>query len=221
MNVRALFYKTALTQSMDNDSQLDPRAAAVGIFGDLLIKDNLSDLTNTSKKTTSETISINVKCVYPDPQNPGEMIQKVGSVTAKATDSVTTVVETFKGTFPDIPNKTYYLGYDQLLFREGKLAECGITQGKSVELYAPGKNAAAYHNEGLSLVVWSLIPFVIGLASLLFSITTGDSVDNDYQAMFLFLGLVLLIPSCLCIVMGLILIPECPMPCYFNGTEWC
>ena len=202
---------------------VDSIEKAKATFGqDFLLSDDLSSLTQATKVTTSEKITINVKCVYPDPQNPGEMIQKVGSFTHKVSDSVDVVVDNFQKNFPgELPNTTYYLGYDQLLFREGKLGECGITQGKSVELYAPGKNAASYHNEGIKLIVWSIIPLVIGLASILFSITTGESVANDYQAMFLFLGLILLIPSILCIVMGFILVPECNMPCYFNGTEWC
>ena len=193
------------------------------IFGnDFVLEPELSKLTASQKLSTSEKITINVKCVFPDPQNPGNMIQKVGSFTHPVNTPVTTVVEKFRENFPnELPNATYYLGYDQLLFREGKLGECGITQGKTVELYAPGKNAASYHNEGIKLIVWSIIPLVIGLASLLFSITTAELVSNDYQAMFLFLGLILLIPSTLCIVMGFILVPECNTPCYFNGTEWC
>ena len=109
----------------------------------------------------------------------------------------------------------------QLLFREGTVAECGISHGKSVELIAPGKNAAAYHNQGLTMIIYSLIPLVIGLAALIFSMTTGNNVSNSDQALFLFIGLILTIPSIIIIAIGLVLIPECPMPCYFNGQEWC
>jgi hypothetical protein len=154
------------------------------------------------------------------------MIQIVRSKTCSANDRVDTVVTEFLASTPDIPsqNKKYYLGYDQLLFREGTLNECGITHGKAVELYSPGKHSAAYHNEGLQFVVWSLLPLVIGLASFLFSVTStndGTPEANDYQALFLFLGMLLLIPAGLVLVVGLVLIPECSMPCYFTGAEWC
>ncbi|KAK8894396.1 hypothetical protein M9Y10_022831 [Tritrichomonas musculus] len=187
---------------------------------DFLIQDDLSSLTKTIKKSSNESITIFIKCVYPNPSNPGEMIQVTGSQTCNSSQKVQYVVDAFLKSYPEIPkNREYYLGYDQLLFREGTLRECGITHGKSVELYAPGKNAAAYHNEGLSMIVWSIIPFVIGIAALLFSIT-ATKVRNDFQALFLFLGLLLVIPSTLIIVIGLILIPKCNMPCYFVGTKW-
>ena len=101
------------------------------------------------------------------------------------------------------------------------MQECGISHGKTVELIAPGKNAAAYHNQGLTLIIWSLVPLIFGLASVIFSMTTGTYVQNTYQALFLFLGLICLIPSMVGIIIGLILIPESNMPCYVNGTEWC
>jgi hypothetical protein len=152
------------------------------------------------------------------------MIQIIRSKTCSATDRVDAVVNEFLASAPDIPTdqKKYYLGYDQLLFREGTLAECGITHGKAVELYAPGKNAAAYHNEGLKFAVWSLLPLVIGIACFLFSVTAGNVGEeaNDYHALFLFLGLLLVIPASLMLVLGLVLIPECEMPCYFSGREW-
>jgi len=186
-----------------------------------LYQEDISYINDFNKKSKARKITVNVKCVYPDPEKPGEMIQRVGSIQCDSSKPVDQVCKDFMDTYKDIPNKTYYLGYDQLLFREGTLAECGITHGKSVELIAPGKNAAAYHNEGLSLVIWSILPFIFGLAAILFSMTTGAYVDNSYQALFLFIGLVFMIPSALCAIVGLILIPECPMPCYFNGTEWC
>ena len=191
-------------------------------LGDFLIHDDLSGIAKSSKKSSSQTITINIKCVYPDPSRPGHMITMVKSVTCNSSDKVESVVKKFLETYPEIPqiDKKYYLGYDQLLFREGTLRECGITHGKSVELYAPGKNSAAYHNEGLSMIIWSIIPFIIGLACLLFSITSSTSVDSNFQALFLFLGLLLDIPSLLFIVLGFILIPKCPMPCYFVGTTW-
>lgn len=200
----------SLLGNQDSSSMLDP----------FLIQADLSSLTKTIKKSSSETITIYIKCVYPSLSHPGEMIQVLGSQTCNSSQKVQSVVDTFLKTHPEIPkNREYYLGYDQLLFREGTLRECGITHGKSVDLYAPGKNAAANHNEGLSFIVWSIIPFTIGFAALLFSITTTKT-DNDFQALFLFLGLLLVIPSSLMIVIGFILIPECPMPCYFVGTKW-
>ena len=107
------------------------------------------------------------------------------------------------------------------MFKDGTIEECGISHGKFVELIAPGKNAAAYHNQGLTMILWCLIPLVFGIAAILFSMTTGAHVENTYQALFLFLGLTFTIPSVVGLFIGLILIPECPMPCYFNGTEWC
>lgn len=187
---------------------------------DFLIQADLSSLTKTIKKSSQESITIFIKCVYPNPSNPGEMIQVIGSQTCNSSQKVQSVVDAFLKTHPEIPkNREYYLGYDQLLFREGTLRECGITHGKSVDLYAPGKNAASDHNEGLCLIVWSIIPITIGLAALIFSITSTN-VSNDFQALFLFIGLLLVIPSSLLIVIGLILIPKCPMPCYFVGTKW-
>lgn len=187
----------------------------------LLRDDNVVNLTRI-KKRPPEHITIHVKCTYEDPQHPGQMIRRIGSISCDASDKVNKVVTDFLDTYKDIPsNKTYYLGYNQLLFREGTIKECGITHGKSVELYAPGKNASSYHNEGLAIIAWSLIPLVFGIASLLYSFTSSSEIDCDYQAMFLFLGLLLTIPSILCLTLGLILIPGCPMPCYFNGTEWC
>jgi hypothetical protein len=191
-----------------------------------LIDDDLSHLTNANRKQSSETITIYIKCVFPDPQNPSEMIQIIRSKTCSASDRVNTVVSEFLSSTPDIPtqNKKYYLGYDQLLFRDGTLSECGINHGKAVELYSPGKNSAAYHNEGLKFIVWSLLPLVIGLACFLFSITSINEETpeaNDYQAMFLFLGLLLMIPGSLMLILGLVLVPECSTPCYFTGVEWC
>jgi hypothetical protein len=203
----------------DADSQANPLAR-------FLIDEDLSALTAASRKQSSQTITIYIKCVVPDPQHPGEMIQIIRSKTCSATDRVDSVVAEFLASASDIPtqNKKYYLGYDQLLFREGTLNECGITHGKAVELYAPGKNSAAYHNEGLKFVVWSLLPLMIGLACFIFSVTAsnGTTADaNDYKAMFLFLGLLLMIPGSLVLVLGFVLIPECSMPCYFSGVEWC
>lgn len=190
-----------------------------------LLDDDLSSLTANAKKLSSEVITIYIKCVFPDPQKPGEMIQRMGSQTCSANDRVERVVTEFLSTYRDIPqNKTYYLGYDQLLFRTGTLRECGITHGKSVELYAPGKNHAAYTNQGLQFMVWSCIPIVIGIACLLFSMMSTDSsiADmSDYQALFLFLGFLILTPSALIFILGMILVPGCNMPCYFSGTEWC
>ncbi|OHT13183.1 hypothetical protein TRFO_16735 [Tritrichomonas foetus] len=204
-----------MQQYQGGDEELDNPLQA------FLIQEDLSGLTKGSKKSSSETITIYIKCVYPNPLKPGEMIQILGSQTCNSSDKVESVAKKFLETYPEIPqNKEYYLGYDQLLFREGTLHECGITHGKSVDLYAPGKNAAAYHNEGLSMIIWALIPFAIGFACLLFSITSSQ-IDTNYQALFLFVGLLLDIPSTLILIIGFILLPTCPMPCYFIGTEWC
>jgi hypothetical protein len=172
-----------------------------------------------------EEITIWVKCVFPNQERPGEMQQVIRSLRCKATEKVEEIVKKALDNMTEIPqgpNKKYYLGYDQLLFREGTLAECGITHGKSVELYAPGKNAAAYHNEGLRLVLWALFPLIIGLACFAFAVLSNSQIgdSNSFKALFLFLGFVLLIPSTVIIIMGLIQIPDCPMPCYFSGTEW-
>ena len=176
-----------------------------------------------TKAKRSRKIKVNVKCVYPDTDNPGGLITKTGSVSIDSTKPVSQIGKEFLQTFPEIPELTYYIGYDQLLFREGSLTECGITHGKLVELIAPGKNAAAYHNQGLSLIIWSILPFIFGLAALIFSMTSSSSstVDSESQALFLFLGLIFMIPSFITAIIGMVLIPECPMPCYFNGTEWC
>jgi predicted membrane protein len=71
-------------------------------------------------------------------------------------------------------------------------------------------------------VLWSLIPIVFWLACFLFSVTSNsnDKDANSYKALFLFLGPLLLIPSTVVLILGLILIPDCSMPCYFSGTEW-
>lgn len=190
-------------------------------LADYLFDENLDYVKDLNTKNSANKISVHVKCVYPDPENPGELIPKSGSLSIAAGKPISQISKEFLTTYPEIPNKTYYVSYDQLLFREGTLAQCGITHGKSVELIAPGKNHAAYHNEGLNFLVFSLLPFIIGVASIVFSMTSGSSVGNTYQALFLFLGLLFLIPSVLIGVIGMILIPECPMPCYFNGTEWC
>jgi hypothetical protein len=191
-----------------------------------LLDEDIAGLTSTTRKQASQTITIYIKCVFPDPQRPDEMIQIIRSKTCSVTDRVDSVVNEFLASAPDIPtqNRKYYLGYDQLLFREGTLGECGITHGKAVELYAPGRNAAAYHNEGLLFIVCSLLPLAIGLACFLFSVTASNgstAAANDYQAMFLFLGLLLMIPASLVLVLGLVLVPECSMPCYFSGVNWC
>jgi hypothetical protein len=188
-----------------------------------LLGETLATLTSGVKKQAAEGITIYVKCVFPDPANPGHMCQLSRSLGCRSDDAVDLIVSRFLAQEPTIPKgKAYYLGYDQLLFREGTLDDCGITHGKSVELYAPGKTAAAYHNEGAAFVLWSLLPIVFGLASLLFSVASvREAVDtSDYNAMFLFIGLLLLIPGVVVLALGLILIPECPMPCYFSGTDW-
>jgi hypothetical protein len=75
--------------------------------------------------------------------------------------------------------------------------------------------------------VWALLFLVMGSACLLFSVTgePQGTDSNDWQALFLFLGLLLLIPAALALILGLVLVPvlapECPMPCYFPGTDWC
>ena len=186
-----------------------------------LYRENTDYLNQINVKRKSRIISVNVKCVYPDPENPGELLSKTGSIQVDATKSVDQIKKDFLNTYQDIPNKTYYVGYDQLLFKDGTIEECGITQGKFVELIAPGKNAAVYHNQGLTMIIWSLLPLVFGLAAILFSMTTGSHVENTYQALFFFLGLTFTLPSVVAIFIGLVLIPECPMPCYFNGSEWC
>ncbi|EAY19039.1 hypothetical protein TVAG_247180 [Trichomonas vaginalis G3] len=186
-----------------------------------LFEENLDYVKDLNLKNNAAKISVHVKCVYPDPENPGELIPRSGSLSLSAGKPIGQISKDFLATYPEIPNKTYYVSYDQLLFREGTLAQCGITHGKSVELIAPGKNHAAYHNEGLTLIVTSLLPFIFGLASVIFSMTCGANVDTSFKALFLFLGFLFLIPAVLVGVIGMILIPECPMPCYFNGTEWC
>jgi hypothetical protein len=93
------------------------------------------------KKAQTEEITIGVKCVYPG-ERPGQMSQITRSLLCKATEKVNDTVTRAPDNMPEVPRsatKKYYLGYDQLLFREGTLAECGITNNKSVELYAPGK----------------------------------------------------------------------------------
>ncbi|KAH0787487.1 hypothetical protein GPJ56_008682 [Histomonas meleagridis] len=187
---------------------------------EFLFTEDLVGLTQPTKKHTNQIITIKIKCVYPDPQNPGEMLQRIGTKTCSASDKVEKVAKDFLDTYPDIPqDKEYYLGYNQLLFRSGTLQECGITQGKSVDLFAPGKNAAAYHNEGLKFITWAIIPLVIGLSALFY--TFSADVSNEYQALALFVGLIFTIPSFICIIIGSTLIPGCHMPCYFTGTEWC
>jgi hypothetical protein len=189
-----------------------------------LLDEELSSLKTTIKKAAAETITIYIKFVFPDPQDQSRMCQISRSKTCSSTDVVSNVVNSFLSSEQiSAPGKQYYLGYDQLLFREGTLAECGITHGKSVELYAPGKNAVAYHNEGLAFILWGIIPFVIGIACFAFPVTAklnGDDGDA-FSAFFLFLGLVFLIPSILILTLGLILIPECPTSCYVSGTVWC
>jgi hypothetical protein len=189
-----------------------------------LLEDELSSLKTSVKKPMAETITIYIKCVFPDPQHPSQMCQISRSQTRRSTDTVSIVVAEFLASEPAMPqDPRYYLGYDELLFREGTLAECGITHGKSVELYAPGKNAAAYHNEGLSFILWGIIPFVIGVACFVFPLSVklnGDDGDA-FSALFIFLGFVVLIPAIIVLTLGFILIPECPTPCYVSGTAWC
>lgn len=199
----------------------EPTPSTLSPLSNYVYAEDLSYIDGLNKKNKPKKISINIKCVYPDPQNPGELKQQTGSISTETNKKVTQLCNEFRETYKDIPNKTYYLGYDQLLFRDGTIEQCGITHGKTVELIAPNKNAAVYHNEGLSLLIWSLLPMVFGLAAIIFSMTTDSFVDSSYQALFLFIGLIFLIPSVLCGIVGLILIPECPMPCYFSGTEWC
>ena len=188
---------------------------------EFLFTEDISGLTAPTKKHLNQMITITIKCVYPDPQNPGELLQRIGTKTCSASDKVEKVAKDFLDTYPDIPpDKEYYLGYNQLLFRSGSLQECGITQGKTVEIYAPGKNAAVYHNEGLKFITWAVIPLVIGLSALVYTFS-ASSIGNDYQSLALFIGLIFTIPSVLCIVLGFTLIPDCYMPCYFTGTEWC
>jgi hypothetical protein len=175
-------------------------------------------------KSAGDDIRIYIKCIVPDPADPRRMKSIVRSHFCKSTATVASIVEAFQKDEPSVPGgKQYYLGYDQILFREGTLAECGITHDRLVELYAPGKNATAYHNEGLSFVLGSVIPLVIGLACLVFSVTSTTDVEgaHEYSGMFLFVGFLLCIPSVLILILGFILMPDCPMPCYFTGTEWC
>jgi hypothetical protein len=209
----------------DLDSQLSTvDGESTASLSRWFLEDNLASLTSVTKKQVSEGITIYIKCVFPDPANPGNMLQISRSQGCKSDDRVDSVVANFLQQEPDIPRqgKTYYLGYDQLLFREGTLADCGIIHGKSVELYSPGKTAAAYHNEGAAFVLWSLVPLVVGIACFLFTVTFKGSTEdsNSYNGLFLFLAFLLLIPSAVVLTLGLILIPECPMPCYFSGTEW-
>jgi hypothetical protein len=190
-----------------------------------LIQDDLAALITTPKRPAAEEITISVNCVCPLPDRPGEMCRIKRSMRCKASEKIEETVRKALENMPEIPqapNRKYYLGYEQLLFREGTLAECGIGHEKSVELYAPGKNAAAYHNQGLSFVLWSLIPLILGIAALGFAVTSNSAQGdaNDFEALFLFLGLLLVIPAAMVFVLGLILIPVCPMPCYFSGTEW-
>jgi hypothetical protein len=189
-----------------------------------LLDEQLAALTSVPKKPPSEAITIYIRCVFPDPQDPGQVQKVQRSKTCNANERVDSVVNDFLVSTPDIPtdNRKYYLGYDQLLFREGTLTECGITHGKAVELYAPGKNAAVNHNEGLLFLLCSIPPIVLGFACFLFSILSKQySIDaGHWQAMFLFLGFLLLVPGATVLILGLILIPECPMPCYFTGSAW-
>ncbi|KAH0789460.1 EF hand family protein [Histomonas meleagridis] len=115
--------------------------------------------------------------------------------------------------------REYYLGYNQLLFRFGTLDECGITQDKCIELYSPKKNAHVNHNEGVKCITWSIIPLVVGIASLIYTFTTTN-VSNQYQALAMLIGLACVLPSLLCIFLGLILLPDFNMPCYFTGSQW-
>ena len=205
----------SLIDANETETFLDP----------FLLDEDLSSLTTGTKRISSEAITIYIKCVFPDPRNPGQMTQKVASKICNANDRVEYVVESFLDSYSDIPrNRTYYMGYDNLLFRTGTLRECGITHRKSVELYAPGKNHASYNNQGLLFMVWSSIPAIFGIACILFAMFSQDSEVADiseYQAFFLFLGFIVLTPSALIFILGMILVPGCQMPCYFSGTEWC
>jgi hypothetical protein len=194
-------------------------------FSRFLLREELTVLTTTPKKNLTEEITIWVKCVFPVPEHPGEMGQITRSLRCKASEKVEETVKRALENMPDVPQspgKKYYLGFDQLLFREGTLTECGITHNKTVELYAPGKNAAVYHNEGLTFVLWALIPILLGITCFVFAVMSNSERPeaNNFKALFLFLGMLLLIPSASVLILGLILIPECPMPCYFGGTEW-
>jgi hypothetical protein len=154
----------------DPSEPADPGIDYPNSLDPFLITDDISSLTSGALKQKSQTITIYIKCVFADPQSPDRLVQIIRSKTCSASDRVNTVVSEFLTSAPEIPtrNKKYYLGYDQLLFREGTLSDCGITHGKAVELYSPGKSAAAYHNEGLLFIVWSLLPLVIGITCFLF-----------------------------------------------------
>jgi hypothetical protein len=116
----------------------------------------------------------------------------------------------------------YYLGCDHLLFREGSLADCGISDGRSVALYPMGKSAAANRREGIWFLFGGLLPLLIGLTCVIFAVSSSSEVSDakSYNGLFLFVGILLLIPGAVAFSVGLILIPECPMPCYFSGTDW-
>ncbi|EAX91155.1 hypothetical protein TVAG_497960 [Trichomonas vaginalis G3] len=184
-------------------------------------QENLDYVKDLNFKTNASKISVLVKCVYPDPENPEQIISKHGSLSISSGKPISQICKEFLATYPEIPNKAYYVSYDQLLFREGTIAQCGITHGKSVELIAPGKNHAANHNEGLFLLVVSFLPFIIGIATIALSMSSETSISTHWKAFFLFLGFLFIIPATLTGIVGMILIPECPMPCYFRGTEWC
>jgi hypothetical protein len=185
-----------------------------------LYQEDLSFLSDIGKLGRSKKISINVKCVYPDPEKPGQLIPRSGSLAIDCNKPVSTIPKEFLQTYPDIPNQHYYVGYEQLLFREGTLQDCGITHGKMVEMISPGKNAPAYHNQGLALILWSIIPLIFGVSALIFSMMKGSTDNTEVKALYLLIGLLFLIPSILVLVIGMILIPQCPTPCYFNGNSW-
>lgn len=195
----------------------------IDLFDDFALKEYLykgEGLQENDKKVNPKRITIYVNCIYPDPDNEGVLKGIPGSISCEANKPVAHVCKDFMETFKGIPNKTYYLSYDSLLFREGTLEECGITHGKTVEMVSPGNNSSIYHNEGLNLIIISIVPLILGLTAIIFSLTATSVVSDNYKALFQFIGIILTIPSLICVIIGLVLIPDCPIPCYFSGSDW-
>lgn len=202
---------------MSNDL-IEPAESPLNDF--LLEEEDLKDLFKRTKNPINRQISIEIRCVYPDPQNPDQLKQITRTKKCNSKDKVDDVTKAFLNDETGIPqDKQYYMGYDQLLFKDGTLQECGITQGKTVDLYAQGKNNSIFHNEGLTLVLWSIIPLLFGISLLAFSVI-AQNIEETFKSFCLFFGMILLIPSLIVLFIGLVLIPECGMPCYFTGSSW-
>ncbi|KAH0785367.1 hypothetical protein GPJ56_010778 [Histomonas meleagridis] len=166
----------------------------------------------------STSLTLNIKASVPDRLHTGKRIQTFSKLVVEQNISIRKLVVMFQRTNPEYIGYDFVVKYNNRLFQNGTLRECGITNKSTVELISLTSEKADLKNQGFILGYWSLVPLMLAISFFVGSL--GGKFDITIRGIFFIIGCVIGVPSFVCFVIGISEIFPDKFGVSFVGDIW-